>query len=182
MRTFDPALLAGRDFVWFKLHGRRGERFWYGDNHTTALSAAQLAPADLQGAVVFVSNCWLADDLGQPGPMLQALARAQPKAIIGGSGTNYALPDRLGATDLLGLYVRFFLQIGFATFNALRLAKLRLRLKRPDKATTDTLAFRLWKPIEILAPGSPPPAGEGLAAPASCWRSGFQPCRTGENQ
>ncbi len=169
MRTFDPSLLAGRDLVWFKLHGRQGERFWYGDHYATALSAAQLAPADgtvgpdLQGAVVFVANCWLADDLGQPGPMLKALAHANPRAIIGGSGTNYALPNRLGATDLLGLYVRWFLQIGFATCNALRLAKLRLQLKRPNHATIDTLAFRVWSPPEILGPDSPPPTGEGVA-------------------
>jgi hypothetical protein len=152
MHTFDPGLLAGRDLVWLKLHGIEGQRYWYGDDYTTALSAAQLAQADLEGAVVFVSNCWLADHFGEPGPMLRALAQANPRAIIGGSGYNYALPDRLGGTDLLGLYVRVFLQVGFAAFNALRFAKLRLYLKHQDRVTQDTLAFTLWKPIEILGP------------------------------
>lgn len=158
MATFDPALLAGHDLVWFKLHGRKGDRTWYGDHFTPALSADQLAQADLEGAVVFVSNCWLCHDDGRPGPMLIALAQANPKAIIGGPGTNYALPDRLGGTDLLGLYVRVFLQIGFATYNALRLAKLRLQLKRRDHVTEDTLAFRIWKPIELPVPDTPPAA------------------------
>jgi hypothetical protein len=161
METFDPSLLTGRQFVWFKLHGLEGERYWYGDDYVTALSAGQLAPADgivgpdLQGAVVLVSNCWLAHDDGTPGPMLEALARANPTAIIGGSGANYALPDRLGATDLLALYLRWFLQVGFAAYNALQLAKtrLRLRLRHQDRqATEDTLAFRLWRPLEVLKP------------------------------
>jgi hypothetical protein len=103
----------------------------------------------LEGAVVFVSNCWLAADDGRPGPMLQALMQARPRAIIGGGGPNYALPGRLAGTDLLALYVRVFLQLGFCVQNALSLAKFRLRIRRQDKATTDTLAFRLWDPKEI---------------------------------
>lgn len=149
MATFDPDLLAGHDLVWFKLHGRAGEPYWYGDHHATALSADQLAQADLEGAVVFVANCWLADHVGRPGPMLVALAQANPKAIIGGAGTNYAEANRLGGTDLLGLYIRVFLQIGFCTYNALRLAKLRLQLKRPSFVNKDTLGFKMWKPIEL---------------------------------
>jgi hypothetical protein len=170
METFDPSLLAGRDLVWFKLHGRRGERYWYGDHHTTALSADQLAPADgsagpdLSGAVVFVANCWLADDGGAPGPMLHALTRTNPRAIIGGCGPNYAVAHRIGGVDLLGLYLRALLQIGFAPASALRLAKLRLRLRRPDRATADTLGFRLWRPRALVGGGPegraqrPPPA------------------------
>jgi hypothetical protein len=150
METFDPGLLAGRDFVWFKLHGLEDQPYWYGDNYTTALSAAQLAQADLEGAVVFVSNCWLADHYGRPSPMLTALAKANPRAIIGGPGANYALAGRLGATDLLALYVRVFLQVGFAPFNALRFAKARLRIRRRDKANQDTLAFKMWVPKELV--------------------------------
>jgi hypothetical protein len=147
--TFDLALLAGRDLVWFKLHGREGERYWYGDNWTTALSADRLAQADLAGAVVFVSNCWLTDAAGFPGPMLVALAQAEAKAIIGGSGRNWALSTRIGGTDLLGLYVRVFLALGFSALNALRFAKFRLRAKRLDLVTTDTLRFQLWLPTTL---------------------------------
>jgi hypothetical protein len=144
--TFDLSLLAGRDFVWFKLHGRQGAALWYGDHWTTALSASRLAQADLSGAVVFVSNCWLLDDSGVPGPMLAALAQADAHAIIGGPGTNYAGLNHLAGTDLLGLYVRFFLQLGFTAQNAFRFARVRLNWHRPDKATEDTLAFQLWQP------------------------------------
>jgi hypothetical protein len=156
---FDPGLLAGRDLVWFKLHGRRGEPRWYGDNHTPALSAGLLASADLQGAVVYVANCWLADHQGKPGPMLHAMAAANPKEIIGGPGANYAAANRLAGVDLLGLYLRFFLQIGFCTYNALRFAKLRLCLKHQDLVTTDTLGFRIWTPLEILGPDPDPQFG-----------------------
>jgi hypothetical protein len=130
--------------VFFKLHGLEDERYWYGDHFTTALSARQLAQADLEGAVVFVANCWLTDHDGIPGPMLLALARANARAVIGGAGANYALPGRLGGADLLALYVRVFLQVGFQTRNALAFAKARLRLCRSDKVTRDTLAFQLW--------------------------------------
>jgi len=149
MQTFDPGLLAGRDFVWFKLHGLQGERYWYGDHYLTALSARQLSSADLEGAVVFVSNCWLADEDGRPGPMLIALAMANPRAIIGGPGANYTTPGRLGATDLLALYIRVFLQVGFTPFGALRFAKTRLKIHRQDKVTRDTLAFQMWIPREL---------------------------------
>lgn len=147
--TFDLTLLAGRDLVWFKLHGRQGGTMWYGDNWTTALSEDQLARADLSGAVVFVSNCWLADHAGRPGPMLVALAQANPRAIIGGPGPNYCEMSRTSGTDLLGLYVRFFLQWGFAPVNAFRFARVRLAWHRPDKATDDTLAFKIWLPQEL---------------------------------
>jgi len=151
--TFDPSLLQGQDFVWFKLHGRRNERYWYGDNWTTALSADRLAPADgtvgpdLRGAVVFVSNCWLYHGpAGReiPGPMMIALAEARASAIIGGAGLNYARTDRIAGTDLLGLYVRYFLKLGLSARRAFRFAQLRLALARPGLVTDDTRGFRVW--------------------------------------
>jgi hypothetical protein len=155
--TFDLELLRDRDFVWFKLHGRRNERTWYGDTWTTALSAERLARADLAGAVVFVSNCWLTDEAGMPGPMLVALAQAGAHAIIGGSGKNYAATNMVHGTDLLGLYVRVFLGLGFAVTHALRFAKARLRLRRQlDLATSDALRFTLWRPTTLPAPCGEP--------------------------
>lgn len=151
METFEPHWLEGHDLVFFKLHGLKGQPYWYGDDHITALSAGQLAPADgsvgpdLQGAVVFVANCWLTDSDGTPGPMLEALFRAGPTAIIGGSGPTYALRDSIGGPDLLGLYLRYFLQLGFPIANAFRLAKVRLQLNRPDRVTQDTLGFKLYR-------------------------------------
>jgi hypothetical protein len=149
METFDPRALEGHDFVYFKLHGLERQPYWYGDNFTTALSAGQLAQADLQGAVVFVANCWLTDDEGIPGPMLEALLHPDephrgPRAVIGGPGSNYALQDRIGGADLLALYVRFFLQVGFSLGSAFKWARVRLQVVRPSYVTRDTLAFRIY--------------------------------------
>ena len=173
METFEPSSLEGHDLLLFKLHGLKGQPYWYGDDHITALSAGQLAPADgsvgpdLQGAVVFVANCWLTDHHGKPGPMLKALFEANPAAIIGGSGPTYALRDGIGGPDLLALYLRFFLQLGFPVANAFRLARLRLCLKRPDRVTQNTLTFRLYEhlPDTLLpAPVSPNPITAQSAA------------------
>ena len=145
METFEPSSLEGHDLLLFKLHGLKGQPYWYGDDHITALSAGQLAPADLQGAVVFVANCWLFDDHGNPSPMYLALSQANPAAIIGGSGSTFALQNRIGGPDLLALYLRYFLQLGFPIANAFRLARFRLYLNRPDRVTQDTLTFRLYE-------------------------------------
>jgi hypothetical protein len=149
MATFEVRDLEGRDFVFFKLHGLEGQPYWYGDNHTTALSAGQLATADLQGAVVFVANCWLLNDDNQPSPMLEALLHTQdphrgPRAVIGGPGTNYAYRNRIGGADLLALYVRFFLEVGFTVWSAFKWARIRLQVVRPTHVTRDTLAFRIY--------------------------------------
>lgn len=149
METFEIRDLEGHDFVYFKLHGLEGQPYWYGDSLTTALSAGQLATADLQGAVVFVANCWLVDDDGTPSPMLEALMHADqptrgPRAVIGGPGKNYALRNRIGGADLLALYVRFFLEVGFSLWSAFKWAKLRLQIVRPSYVTRDTLAFRIY--------------------------------------
>jgi len=139
METFDAGELAGRDFIYFKLHGLPGEPYWYGDDWQTALCREQLQVADLSGAVVFVANCNLPQS-----PMLTALLDAGPVAVIGGPGQNYARSRRVDGADLLGLYVRRVLSFGFGARDALAVAMLRLKLKRRDKATRDTLAFRIY--------------------------------------
>jgi len=146
--TFDPSLLQGRDFVWLKLHGRRNERYWYGDNWTTALSADGLARAHLQSAVVFVSNCWLYQGhpgREVPGPMMLALIHAGATSIIGGAGPNYARHDRIAGSDLLGLYIRYFLKLGCTARHAFAFARVRLLGARSDYVTADTRDFRLWE-------------------------------------
>jgi hypothetical protein len=94
--------------------------------------------------------------------MLVALAQAPPKAIIGGGGRNFASAERRSAinvpkaTDLLGLYVRFFLGLGFLPAHALTFAKARLRLKRRKHYTEDTLDFSLWNPQSLSPRGARP--------------------------
>jgi hypothetical protein len=136
--SFDPAWLRGQDLIYVKLHGMPGQAYWYGDNWATALSAAQVRAADLSGAVVFVANCYLSES-----PMLEALRLAGAKAVVGGSGQNYAGKSRVFGADLLGMIFRQLLAVGLGPESALRLAKARLRLGR-DRVSRDTLEFELY--------------------------------------
>ncbi len=158
--TFAPGHLTGYDFLYFKLHRLLKEPYWYGDNWTTALTAAQLADADLNGAVVFVANCFLWDpdlDPLETAPMLQALLTAGARAIVGGPGQNYARKQTVMGADQLGLTFRKTLRLGFAPHTAFKLAlahysiQARHKLKRPDKLTKneqlalkDTLEFKYF--------------------------------------
>ncbi|MFH1485969.1 MAG: hypothetical protein ABIH46_07860 [Chloroflexota bacterium] len=139
MDSFTPSLMEGYEFLYFKLHGMPGQPFWYGDDGVTAISAHQIAEANLVGAVVFVANCHLPES-----PMLKALLGAGASAVIGGPGENYAGVQTIMGADLLGMYVRYLWQLGADAQRALRWAKLRLRLKWPSKATKDTLSFQLY--------------------------------------
>ncbi len=143
MDTFNPTWLEGYNLVYVKLHGLPNQPFWYGAISTeiscTALSADQVRQANLTDTIVFVANCYLPES-----PMLQALLDAGAKAVIGGPGQNYGRPHSVDGADLLGLFFRYFLTWGLPTSTALRAAKLRLRYKRKDKATKDTLAFQIW--------------------------------------
>jgi hypothetical protein len=134
--TFDPKWLEGNDFIYFKLHGFRNDPMWYNENYNAALTASQIRSAGLSGAVVFVANCYLPES-----PMLQALLSAGAKAVVGGSGENYAKVDEVHGADLLGLYFRLMLEDYGAM---LKMAKWRLVRKWPDKATLDALRFKIW--------------------------------------
>lgn len=144
VETLDVSLFHGREFVYFKLHGLPGQPFWYGDDWLTAVSAKQVREMDLGGAVVFVANCHLPES-----PMLEALLDAGAGAVIGGGGENYARAGRVDGADLLGLYVRWMLELGVGLQRAFWVAKMRLRLRRPGKVTEDTLAFRLYRGLDI---------------------------------
>jgi hypothetical protein len=136
---FDPAWLRRQDLIYFKLHGMPGQAYWYGDAWVTALSAAQVRAADLAGAIVFAANCYLPES-----PMLEALRLAGAKAVVGGSGQNYAGKTRVFGADLLGMIFRQLLAVGLGPESALRMAKARLRLGR-DRVSRDTLEFELYR-------------------------------------
>ena len=138
--TFDPAWLSGARFVYFKLHGLPGERFWYGDHWLTAIDDEQLRQADLSRAVVFVASCHL-----DPGPMLEALLDAGARAVIGGSGPNYAKRFSLYGADIIGRTLRRLIRIGISPAAALAVAKARLSIAAGhDNQAADALAFRLF--------------------------------------
>ena len=140
MKSFRPSLLGGHDFIYFKLHGLPDEVYWYGDNWVTAMSAEQITHARLNGAAVFVANCFFAG-----GPMMQALRMAGAGPIIGGAGTNYAAETALAGADILGFWVRFLYQrLRLPLDKAFRLGMWRLSKGARTAANLDTLEFELY--------------------------------------
>lgn len=146
--TFNPAWLEGYDFIYLKLHGLPEEVYQYGDGWITARRATQILAANLRGTVVFVANCHLyqANNGSHPtSPMLNALLAAGARAVVGGSGENYAKRHSVHGADRLGRAFRYLLQFGFLPYTAFRLARFTLTLN-PHKnlADRDALNFRYF--------------------------------------
>ena len=140
LETVTPGLFEEWDFIYIKLHGWPGDPYWYNDEGYRVVSADVLRRADLGGAVVYCSACYLPET-----PMLGALLGAGASYVIGGSGLNWYYPGRLSGIDLLGLYVRWKVQRGVLPDKALMLAQRRLFAARLDKVSRDTRAFRVWE-------------------------------------
>ncbi|MFA6134399.1 MAG: hypothetical protein WC869_10345 [Phycisphaerae bacterium] len=138
----NPHVLPPR-FLYLDLHMRRaGEGAFYGDDGRVALTVAMVRPLQLRGAVVFATTCFLADG----GPMLDALL-STGAGVMAGPGKNLGGGRRalLGA-DLLALWVRRLLALGFSPAAALELGKRRLQLRREKTAAVlDALQFRLFE-------------------------------------
>jgi len=137
---FLPEWLEGYDLLYFKLHGFPDQAYWYGDDWITAMSEELVRQSDLRETIVFVANCYLPES-----PMLKALLYAGAKAVIGGAGVNYARSKQVDGADLLGLYLRFFMQVGLSASNSLTLAKNRIRIKRKSMVKSDTLDFKIYR-------------------------------------
>ena len=152
--TFDPAWLAGRDLIYFDLHGEPGRPYWAGDQGQFALRVEQVRRAHLDGAIVFAVSCYLADT---DSPMLDALLRAGARYVVGGDGRNWEGPraQAMYGAGLLGQWFRRGMQAGLDPLRALGLAKRRLRLsltlnrvirsQAVASAARDTLAFRAYE-------------------------------------
>lgn len=156
--SFDPAWLEGHDLIYLDLHGEPGEAFWRGDGRIIALTADQVLQADLGRAVVFATNCYLAD---AGSPMMEALLEAGARYVIGGEGPNWANTKRPAGAVWLGWRVRQLMERGVDPLLALALGKRLLRLhqaanwvmgrkrkvmgsKSPVEVDEDTLAFRAY--------------------------------------
>lgn len=149
---FERSWLENRDFLYFDLHGQPGTPIWYGDEGIVALRAEQIMECSLGGAIVFATNCYLADE---DSPMMDALLEAGARYVIGGQGQNWAGQRVVfyGAT-LLGWRFRQLLERGFDPLRAIALAKKWIRLglvahgvlghTDKVKADEDTLAFRVY--------------------------------------
>ncbi len=142
--AFDARLLENRDLLYFALHGLPDQPYWYGDDYLTALSVDAFHGLNLRQCTVFVANCHFTAS-----PFLPAIQACRPRAIIAGSGENYARSASLVGPHLLGYYLRLAPTSRPPAPLALAAAKFRLqvttnRLKnRTDKRTTEDLAANL---------------------------------------
>lgn len=157
--TFQVKWLEGRHLIYFDLHGEPGQPFWWGEtidsiglqHKTLALRADQIRAADIGGAVVFATNCYLGD---RDSPMLDALLDAGAAYVIGGDGANWAGKDNPFGASLLGKWFRKYLIETYDPVKALAWAKVRLKLtlyrdellnqRASIKAARDTLSFKAY--------------------------------------
>lgn len=145
--SFDPAQLAGHALLYFDLHGEPGVDQWFGDARLPALTAEQIRSVDLGGAVVFATNCYLAD---AGSPMLDALLDAGARCVIAGPGRNYAGAQTVFGASLLGQAFRAALEKVADPAWALNLAKWAVRADGifgshvHRQAAQDTIGFGLF--------------------------------------
>lgn len=165
-----PAGLAGYDLLYFDLHGEPGRAEWYGDGGLVALTADQIRSANLAGAVVFATSCFLAPD--QPersghwsqvlpplaeSPMLDALLAAGARCVVAGAGQNLAGGRTVAGAHLLGEVFRLALGAGADPHFALRVAKASvfvdgaLGSQVHKRAAADTLQFEIFERLERKA-------------------------------
>jgi hypothetical protein len=178
---FDPALLAGHDFIYLDLHGGPDDPHWYGDAGP-AVTAEQLRQAQLGGAVVFATNCDLGDAVS---PMLDALLAAGASCVIAGAGTNYAGTTQATDAAALGQNFRAQLELGLHPVAALERAKRQTGLQALLRGEfllrgglrdiVKTLEFRAFVPAAKVAPAvipepepaAPTPAPDAVAGVAA---------------
>lgn len=160
VRDFDYRLLEGRKLLYFDLHGKLGKTYWFGDG-VIALDVGIIEKADLGGALVFATSCYLAE---KNSPMLDALLTANASYVVGGDGENWAPgkdASKLYGAHTLGLWFRrFAVNAGLKAPKSLGLAKkaVEMQMRRRSsaqgqkvsleglrKASKDTLEFRIYK-------------------------------------
>jgi len=120
-QLFDSALLRHRKLLYFSLHGIPGQPYWYGANHTTAMSTAAFHDLDLSDTIVFVANCHLPQT-----PFLQAILDCNPLYLVGGQGVNFTRGHSLVGAHLLGYLFRLALELRIPPAQALAMAKYTL--------------------------------------------------------
>lgn len=148
---FEPSWLERRDFIYLDLHGQPGQAYWLGDEGIVALTAKQVSQARLGGAIVFATNCYLADE---DSPMMDALLEAGARYVIGGQGQNWAGARIMYGAALLGWRFRQLLDLECNPLRALAIAKRWVRLglaanrilsrESLAQAAEDALNFRVY--------------------------------------
>ena len=144
--TFDPHLLEGCGFLYFRLHGLpQVPRAMFGDGPDgglfPALYVEQLDGLNLGGAVVLLSNCYAPQSL-----FPAAFYKAGARAVIAGAGENYTGKGAaVVGVDLLARWLLRYLHAGLPLDRALRQAKIRLLPTILRAADRDALAFKLME-------------------------------------
>lgn len=151
--TVDPGWLEYQDLILIDLHGERGLDHWYAmvdgpiPERVVALRADQIRQADLDGAVVFATSCYLGEENS---PMLQALLDAGASTVIGGAGENWAGARKIAGAGMLAIFFRMFLEAGISPLKALDTAKQSMRIvAKNSQAKRDALAFQAFGKGEV---------------------------------
>lgn len=130
-------ILQAAELIYLDLHGRPGERVWYGDHEIMALTADQVRSLRLAEAVVFAANCHAGD---ADSPMLQALLATGAGWVIVGEGPNYGpMTGPLYGVPLLGQWLRRCLTLGMGVPQALIAAKRIASLRGGARYVVDDL-------------------------------------------
>ena len=147
--SIPPTWLEGHNAIYIDLHGEPSDVFLMGDTATgpmtRALSLHTVRRAELGGAVVFLTSCYLP----QTG-FIDAFLQAGASAVIGGSGQNWGGRLWPQGAQRLGLYFLELYAKDVPTEYCLKCAKHRLRWDVAQrimhtKATMDALEFKLWR-------------------------------------
>ena len=141
--------LEGYDAIYIDLHGEPSDVFLMGDSATgqmvKALNLLTVRRADIGGAVVFLTTCYLPET-----GFIDAFLDAGASAVIGGAGENWGGRLWPQGAQRLGLYFLELYAKDVPVEYCLKCAKHRLRwdvaqrVMHP-KATMDALEFKLWR-------------------------------------
>lgn len=141
-----PFWLQGYDLIYLDLHGQPGSaRLWSGEGEeVAALDLRTVVEAELEGAVVFATSCFLPQTR-----FVKAFLEAGAVAVVGGRGRNWGTRRRVsGAQKLAQRFIRR-LEGGQDARAALRGAKGELRRSignlLGDRGVRDALGFRVWE-------------------------------------
>jgi hypothetical protein len=143
VQTFEPEMLQA-DIIYIRLHGLPMiPTRWFGEDEQGNLIAAmgieQIEAMRLPpGSTVIIANCY-----GTESPMTKEFYDAGAKAVIAGSGPNYASTEKIVGADLLATRIIDNLLAGHSAYEALVMAKAKMLITAFRESDRDTLEFQI---------------------------------------
>ncbi|MDP2663392.1 MAG: tetratricopeptide repeat protein [Dehalococcoidia bacterium] len=138
-RSFEAGWIDRSQFVLFNLHGTEDGASWYGQKDSSypmdfplfpvALNPANIAKADLTGAIIFTEACYGANIVGKSAEESLALSflRRGAACVVGSTRLAYGTSEPpLIAADLLARYFWLCLEQGMTAGESLARARTRL--------------------------------------------------------